>query len=270
MKTLLLPTLLAVLCTACATIDPETIVITDEDDAAASTGSGGKSDAVSEFHVVDVALPDDAIEDRAFLVFPSRRSFVDHYGIDGPLDVDFRSQWIFVYQAGWQPTGGFIPGIIDITRHNNRIRFQTQLATPGFGCFASDDETRPYVVVAFRKPARPSAARFSVLHGEIENVCEPTTCELVDCLPHLICDDSSGHAECVPLPAPVSCAAVLCQTQTYCDESAGTAQCLPLICPPAGTTIDCELPLSPERAPACNPSFRSWVGGNCPDVTFAL
>lgn len=239
MKHLLLSFLLAALSTACVTDDPETIVITDED-AAEATASGGKADAPSEFHIMDVALPYDAIEDRAFLVFASRRAFADHYGFDGHLDIDFRSQWVFVYQAGSQPTGGYIPGIIDITRNNNRIRFQTQLATPGPGCFTSQGETRPYVVYAFRKPTRPSAARFSVSHGQIENVCEPTTCELVDCLPHLVCDDSSGVAQCVP------------------------------VCPPPGTTIDCELPLTPEREPTCNPSFQAWVGAHCPDVTFAL
>lgn len=199
---------------------------------------------MSEFHVVDVALPFDEVADESFRVFTSLRAFNNTYGLTGSLGVDFRYQWVFVYQAGSQPTGGYIAGIIDLTRRNERIRFQTQLATPGNGCFTTQAESRPYVVVAFRKPTRPNAARFSVLHGEIVNDCEP--------------------------PEPVSCAAVLCATQTYCDESTGTAQCLPLVCPAPGTVIDCELPLTPERAPRCNPSFREWVGGHCPDVTFAL
>lgn len=270
MKTLLLSTLLAVLTTACVTADPDAIVITDQDDGAAPIADGGKSDAVSEFHVLDVELPYDALEDRAFIVFASRRAFMDAYGLTRRVEIDFRSQWIFVYQAGSQPTGGYLPGILDITRQSNRIRFHTQLATPGNGCFTSQGETRPYVVVAFRKPTRPAAATFSVSHGQIENVCEPTSCELVDCLEHLICDDSSGVAQCVPVEEPVSCAAVLCQTQTYCDESTGTAQCLPLVCPPSGTTFNCKLPLTPERGPSCNPSFQAWVGGHCPGVTFAL
>lgn len=270
MKNLLLSALLGLLTTACVTDDPETIVVAaDEDDGTDGNARDDKSDAVSEFHVVDVALPFDEVEDRSFRVFTSRRAFNDFYGLTGSLDVDFRYQWVFVYQAGSQPTGGYIPGIIDITRRNDRIRFQTQLATPGNGCFTTQAESRPYVVVAFRKPTRPNAARFSVLHGEIVNDCEPTSCELVDCLPHLVCDDSSGTARCVS-PEPVSCAATLCATQTYCDESTGTAQCLPLVCPPPGTVIDCKLPLTPDRAPRCNPSFQQWVGGHCPDVTFAL
>ncbi len=268
MKHLLLPALFALLATACMTADPETIdVAIDEGDV--TDARDDKSDAASEFHVVDVALPFDEVADESFRVFTSRRAFNDTYGFTGHLDVDFRYQWVFVYQAGSQPTGGYIPGILDITRWNNRIRFYTQLASPGNGCFVTQAESRPYVVVAFRKPTRPGAVRLSVVHGEIVNDCEPTSCELVDCLPHLICDDSSGTAQCVPLE-PASCAATLCETQTYCDESTGTAQCLPLVCPAPGTVINCKMPLTPDRAPLCNPSFQQWVGANCPDVTFAL
>lgn len=270
MKNLLLAALLALFTTACVTEDPETIVVAaDEDDGTNGTTSDDKRDAVSELHVVDVALPFDELADRSFRVFTSRRAFNETYGLTGSLDVDFRYQWVFVYQAGAQPTGGYIAGIIDITRRNDRIRFQTQLATPGNGCVTSQGESRPYVVVAFRKPTHPNAARFTVRHDQLVNDCEPTSCELVDCLEHLVCDDSSGTAQCVPVEA-VSCAAVLCATQTYCDESTGTAQCLPLVCPAPGTVIDCKLPLTPERGPRCNPSFQTWVGGNCPDVTFAL
>jgi hypothetical protein len=270
-KKLLLTALLALLTTACATDDAETIVVAaDEDDGTDGNVADDKSDAVSEFHVVDVALPFDEVADESFLVFTSRSSFNNFYGINSGLDVDFRYQWVFVYQAGSQPTGGYIPGILDITRRSgDRIRFQTQLATPGNGCLTTQAVSRPYVVVAFRKPTRPNAARFSVLHGEIVNDCEPTSCELVDCLPDMWCDDSSGTAQCVPVE-PVSCAATLCMTQTYCDESTGTAQCLPLVCPAPGTVFNCKLPLTPDRGPSCNPTFRDWVGGNCPDVTFAL
>lgn len=270
MKTLLLSALLALLTTACVTSDPETIVVgADEDDGTDGTTRDDKSDAVSEFHVVDVALPFRELADESFLVFTSRSAFNSFYGITGSLDVDFRYQWVFVYQAGSQPTGGYIPGILDITRRNDRIRFQTQLASPGNACVTTQAESRPYVVVAFRKPTRPNAARFSVLHGEIVNDCEPTSCELVDCLPNMICDDSTGTAQCVPLE-PASCAATLCMTNTYCDESTGSAQCFPLVCPAPGTVFNCKLPLTPDRGPPCNPTFRDWVGQHCPGVTFAL
>jgi hypothetical protein len=269
-KTLLLSTLLAILTTACVTDAADPILVSDEDDATDSNSTAAKSDSASEFHVVDVALRYSALKNEAFRVFTTRSSFATAFSFTGNLNVNFNTHWLFVYQAGTQPTGGYTADIVNITRTTSRIRFQTQLATPGASCVTTQGQTRPYVVVAFRKPTRPNATTFALSHSEIDEECAPTSCELVDCLPHLVCDDSSGYAECVPVSEPASCAAVLCLTNTYCDESTGSAQCLPLVCPRPGTGFNCKLPLTPDRGPPCNPSFRDWVGLNCPGVTFAL
>ncbi len=274
MKTLVLSTLLAVLASACMTDDPDTVFVADQDEVATTaTAASAKRDGTTEFRVVDAALPYAAVDDRAFLVFKTRRAFLEHYGLRSNfrLDVNFSNQWVFVYQAGEQSTGGYIASILDITvRNTNKIRFVTQLVTPGENCITTQALTRPYVVVAFRKPVRPASAMFSVSNGRFANDClEPPTCALVDCRDGFICDDSSGEPVCLP-DTRVSCAAVLCATNTYCDESTDTALCLPLVCPAPGTTFNCKLPLTPDRGPSCNESFRVWVGGNCRDVTFAL
>lgn len=86
----------------------------------------------------------------------------------------------------------------------------------------------------------------------------PTSgCAAILCAPDSMCVDAPEGASCI-----TKCATVRCTSATYCDASSGSAQCVAYACPKE-SFVDCEPPVSADRANLCSGQLHDWVVANC-------
>lgn len=117
--------------------------------------SADKADAVSlATRPLEVALTADVADRAGHFVFTNESEWRAYAG-DVPAGVDFSREWIAVYAAGMQTSGGFVPSIVEVRSDADQAALivETVLAIPGADCLVTLALEAPYVAVAFDAPS---------------------------------------------------------------------------------------------------------------------
>jgi hypothetical protein len=119
----------------------------------------------------EIALPFARLEARASgrpqgelrTLLTSARMYQAFVGGPPPEELDFQREWVILYAAGTQPTGGYVADISYIGRSTDgrTLSIETRLTEPGAHCFVTQALTNPYVLVRFPRPDDARSVVFS-------------------------------------------------------------------------------------------------------------
>jgi len=124
-------------------------------------------------HLPMTAIPENADtipETPALFLVTTLAQYQQLFG-EHSTPVDFDHNWVFLYSAGLQPTGGYEAIVADIayTPDVQSLVITTTLDSPGLNCGVPQIVTKPYSVVMFPRPGKVGMVRLN------------PTYEVVDC-----------------------------------------------------------------------------------------
>lgn len=150
------------------------------------------------------------------------------FGVDAAPWLDFAQEWVALYDAGPRRSGGFDAFVMRVRLSESRatVMVTTRLVSPGDGCAVTLALTRPFAVVAFRRPMVTGEGRTSRFYKDDRvSACgvarEGEDCDASrTCQTGLRCNgtpgDGSGYVgKCAPIARPAGSGA-LCSAQTTC------------------------------------------------------
>jgi len=244
----------------CASEEDEGILPNEGDVQSIATDPEAKFDrAEIPFTTFTDTLP--SPDGAQYKVFTSANAYRRYFGHAAPSTVNFAAgDWVALFDAGRQNTGGFAASITSIRRTDSgyTLKIYTQLRTPGAGCPVTLALTRPYVLARFRAPTVPriGAVRFYRDDVAAPSCIEPTSpCDTVRCAAGTHCEERqivcittpcNPIAECVPDAPTDPCAVVRCASGTRCVSQDSQAFCVPndrptceaMLCAPGSVCVN--------------------------------
>jgi hypothetical protein len=116
-------------------------------------------------HLPMTAIPEDPSsipETPALFLVTTLAQYQQLFGEDA-VAVDFNRDWVFLYSAGLEPTGGYEAVVSDLayTPDVQSLVITTTLESPGMNCAVPQIVTKPYSVVKFPRPAKVGVVRLN-------------------------------------------------------------------------------------------------------------
>jgi hypothetical protein len=116
-------------------------------------------------HLPMTAIPENANtipETPALFLVTTLAQYQQLFG-EHATPVDFDHNWVFLYSAGLQPTGGYEALVSDIayTPDVQSLVITTTLVSPGANCAVPQIFTKPYSVVMFPRPGKVGIVRLN-------------------------------------------------------------------------------------------------------------
>lgn len=200
------------------------------DEVAVETASSNANDRadLALRELTGVTVPTTAETRRVFTTAASYRAF---FGAGAPA-VDFSREWVALYAAGVQRTGGYVASVTHVRPSGTglTLKVTTRLESPGASCIVTQALTRPAAVVAFAIPS-PRTGYVRYYRDDTTRDCNAPSCDTVRCTANTHCEVRA--VQCVRAPCPavagcypnVTCANLRCAAGSHCVEGDGGARC---------------------------------------------